>query len=161
LSPEPKSPAPPVESPGSEVRNSAGNFFGKRSVLVAALIVSALWILGLVVLAAVSANPVTINQKQIRESHFIVTAMRDSSNPSTLVVTKEWFRGEELGTITVTNLDETNMTLGQKFLVPLQKLATGRFLVTPTSLPNKAPLVYRATPKAESQLKTLLESRAP
>jgi hypothetical protein len=114
----------------------------------------------LAVLAFLSANPVTINQKQIRVSDFIVTATRDSERPSTLTVTKEWIRNDDLETVTVTNLNATNMAAGEEFLVPLQRLAKGRFQVTPTSLPNEVPLVYPATADAERQLQSLLESRA-
>jgi hypothetical protein len=130
-----------------------------KSVLIVALAISAAWILGLGILALVSANPVTINQKQIRESDLIVTASRKAQESSTLVVTREWVHDEDLGTITVVNLEDAKMPMGQEFLVPIQRLAKGRFQVTPTSLPDKAPLVYPATPEAESQLQSLLESR--
>lgn len=159
LSPEPKATALPPASPSIPGAESGPKSFRTRAVLIAALVIAGLWISGLGVLALVSANPVTLNQKQIRESHLIVTAVRESDDSTALAVTKEWIRGEELGRITVGNLGETRMRAGQDFLVPLQRLSTGRYQVTATSLPNEAPLVYPATPEAESQLQRLLDSR--
>jgi hypothetical protein len=161
LSPESKATAPPAEPTVPAARNLFVDFFRKRSVLVAAAMLAGFWILGLAALALFSANPVTINQKQIRQSDFLVTATRDSDEVSTLTVTKEWIQGEQLGTITVTNLGDTKIAVGQEFLVPLQQAVKGRFQVTPTgSLLNEVPLVYPATAEAKSQLQALLESRA-
>jgi hypothetical protein len=160
LSPEPSAKAAPAQSPASEGRNSFAGILRRRAVLIAALILAGLWISGLVILAAMSANPVTLNQKQIRASDFVVTATRSPDSASSLVVSKEWIRGDDLGTITVTNLEQTRMTADKEFLVPLLREPKGRFQVTPTSLPNQAPLVYPATPEALEQLQKLLESRA-
>lgn len=160
MSPEPSAKAAPASSPASEGRNAIAHLLRKRAVLIAAFILSGLWILGLVILAALSANPVTLNQKQIRASDFVVTAQRNPDGSPTLIVTKEWTEGEELGTIMVTNLEQTAMTPGAEFLVPLLRAAKGRFRVTPTSLPDEAPLVYPATPEALDQLQSLLKSRA-
>jgi hypothetical protein len=161
LSPEPTAKTSPAESPGSDGRNATAGISPRRAVLVAALILAGLWIVGLVVLAAVSANPVTINQKQIRDSDLIVTAKQSTDNPSKLVVTKEWIQGDDLGTIQVTNLEQTRIVPGEEFFVPLKRMAKGRFQVTPTppSL-NEAPLIYPATAEAQSQLESILESRA-
>ncbi len=129
-----------------------------NTILIVALAVTVVWILGLVVLAVLTANPVTINERQIRQSDLIVTASRNTDKSSTLIVTKEWFRGEDLGTITVTNLADTNMPIGQEFLVPLQRLPKERFQVTSALALMNAPLIYPATPEAERQLQSLLES---
>lgn len=157
MSPEPKAAAPPPGPPGPEGGKCPADFFRSRAVLIAAFGACGLWMLGLVALAMFSANPVTLNQKQIRESDAIVTAYREGK-VSVLVVTKTWLGADGLGAVTVTNLEDTRMPKGQEFLVPLQRLPGERYRVTPTSLPNKAPLVYPATPEAESQLQTLLES---
>jgi hypothetical protein len=49
------------------------------------------------------------------------------------------------------------MPAGRDFLVPLERLGKGRYQITPTSLPNEAPLIYPATPEAESQLLKILK----
>jgi hypothetical protein len=161
LSPDPAAKIPPAESSNVDGGDSPADHSSKRAVLLAALILAGLWIVGLVVLAAISANPVTINQMQIRDSDLIVTARRGAEGSSTLVITKEWIHGEELETITVTNLERTNIVPGEEFLVPLKRMAKGRFQVTPTSPALKeVPLIYPATPESKSQLQSLLESRA-
>jgi hypothetical protein len=142
---------------GPEPTNPEGKTRPTRPVLIGALGLA--WIVGLVLLAAFSANPVTLNQKQIRVSDFVVTAQRSPDDSTELIVVKEWLRGEDLGTIRVTNLDKTNLTTDQEFLVPLQRLTNGRIQITPTPLPNNPPLVYPATPEAEAELQKLLESR--
>ena len=127
-----------------------------RTILIAAFAIAGAWILGLVVLALTSANPVTLNQKQIQHSHYVATAIRPTSDSTTLSVQKEWKRGEELGEITVTNLAEVRMPANQEFLVPLQRLRGSGYRITATTLPNEAPLIYPVTQEAEAQLTELL-----
>jgi len=110
----------------------------RKSVLYPVAVAAAIWILGLIGLAAFSANPVTLNEMQIRRSKFIVTGQR-SGNDS-LKVSREWRQGGELGEITVVNLDETEMPEGGDFLVP-----------------HEAPLVYPATEDAILQLESILK----
>lgn len=161
MSPEPNAQAAPNDSPSQEQAVSTAWFSRQRALLIAALILAGLWILGLVILAAFSANPVTLNQRQIRASDLIITGRITSVGSSTITVTKEWIRGEELQTLTVTNLDQTGITPGDEFLIPLQRLPKGKSQVTPTSLPNAVPLIYPATPEAQTQLQNLLKSRIP
>jgi hypothetical protein len=154
----PTEPTPAATSAGSAPL--AGNSSSRpRKVVIAAFAVAGAWILGLLVLAASSANPVTLNRKQILHSDLVVTATRPKAEASTLIVNKEWKHAEELGEITVENLEETRMPTDREFLVPLHRLGQGRYLITPTTLPNEAPLIYPATAEAESQLQELLEAR--
>ena len=117
-----------------------------------------LWILGLVLLAVFTANPVTLNREQILRSDYLVTATRKSPDSPMLEVKKEWKHAEKFGEVAVANLNEITMPAGREFLVPLERLGQKRFLVTPTTLPNAAPLIYPATPEAESQLQEILDN---
>ncbi len=141
---------PPESVPPTSARN--------RTMLIVAALVAAVWVLGLVVLALISANPVTLNEEQILHSLFVVTAIRPDAKSSMLLVTKEWLHGEDLGEIAVANLDHAKMPADRECLVPLQRLGKGRYQITPTTLPNEAPLIYPATPEAEAQLRELLKA---
>ena len=155
MSSKPPAKTAPVEGPlPAQQQQQAGP---NRWILVVAIVIAAMWILGLLILAVVSSNPVTLNRTQIQYSDYIVTARRPKADADTLVVEKEWLRNDELSEITLTNLDETGMPADEAFLVPLQRLGGGRYRVTPTSLPNKAALIYPATEEAQAQLREILE----
>ena len=129
----------------------------RSRVLTAALAIAIVWILGLITLAVLTANPVTLNRMQIERSDYVVTATRKRADSAKIEVSREWKHGADLGEITVTNLDEARMPVDREFLVPLKKLASGRYLITPTTLPNDAPLTYPATEEAMEQLVTILK----
>lgn len=143
---------PAPASPLAENESAA-----KPRIFQIALVAAIVWILGLVTLAIVSANPVTLNILQIEQSDYVVTATRTGPDANTIEVSREWKRGEELGTITVTNLDDARMPADGEFLLPLNKLSSGRYSITPTALPNKAPLIYPTTEEAMNQLETILK----
>jgi hypothetical protein len=145
---------PPANSASAEVSAPSRH----RIILFVAFALAAVWILGLIVLALISANPVTLNLRQIQHSDYVVSAVRPKSDSTTVTVQKEWKRGQELGEITVTNLADVRMPANQEFLVPLQRLGGTRYRITPTTLPNEAPLIYRATQQAEAQLSELLKT---
>jgi hypothetical protein len=150
-------PAAPADATTPAEPAQANGHPRKPSWLIAAGLLASGWILGLVILAVVSANPVTMNARQIQRSQFLVTGSRPDAKSSKLITTREWIHAAELGEITVTNLDQSQMPAGRDFLVPLERLGKGRYQITPTSLPNEAPLIYPATPEAESQLLKILK----
>lgn len=155
---EPPSAVQPRSSPSPQ------SFSNRRMLLIAGGLATA-WILGLLILAVTTANPVTLNRKQIERSPFVVTATREAADSSILLVSKEWKHGRELGKISVINLHETGMPVGREFLVPLEFGLTNegespQYAVTPTTLPNEAPLIYPATPEAQSALEELLKAEA-
>ena len=131
-----------------------------RTKLLLASAGAACWIVGLITLAIATANPVTLNSEQIQHSQFIVTATRKTVDGAILVVQTEWKHGQDLGEITIGNLDQVKMPTGSEFLVPLIRTASDRFVITPTSLPNEIPLIYPATEEATQQLQALLGGHA-
>lgn len=145
--------APDPTSPQKPVARS-------RRPLIAAFVIAGVWISALLVLALTTANPVTLNRKQIRKSDYVVTAKRTGPGAQTLEVLKEWKHGESLGTVTIANLERVEMPADREFLVPLNSVGSGRYLITETTLPNRAPLIYPATEEAKSQLVSILEDGA-
>lgn len=128
-----------------------------RRPLIVAFAIAGVWISALLVLALTTANPVTLNRKQIRESDYVVTAKRTDPGAQTLEVLKEWKRGEELETVTIANLDRVELPADREFLVPLNSVGSGRYRITKTTLPNRVPLIYPATEEAKSQLAAILK----
>ncbi len=153
-----KSPADAPPSANDE-QVSASPPSKSRGRLIFAAGFAGLWVLGLIVLAMLTANPVTLNRQQILGSDYVATAVRKDADSPVLEVQKEWKHGEKLGEITITNLSDIDMPAGREFLVPLEQMGRNRFLVTPTALPNKAPLIYPATPESKAQLKDILGQR--
>ncbi len=149
--PESPFPADAVQKPDAPPPNARGRLFFAAGF-------AGLWILGLIALAVLTANPVTLNREQILRSDYVVTARRETGDSPLLIVQKEWKHAEDLDEVTIANLNEINMPPGREFLVPLERIGARRFLVTPTTLPNHAPLIYPATPEAEAQLQEILDN---
>lgn len=159
VTPETQSAALQTSSASSE---ESGNPTSNRRLFLMAGACTTAWILGLLILAWTTANPVTLNRKQIQRSHFVVTATRESADSSILHVSKEWKHDRDLGKISVVNLKETDMPAGREFFVPLEMVSRGnatspQYAVTKSTLPNEAPLIYPATPGAKSALGDLLK----
>lgn len=158
----PETPSAVLSEAASATEERSNPWSSRRNLLIAGGLATA-WILTLLFLAWTTANPVTLNRKQIERSHFVVTATRESKDSSMLIVSKEWKHGRELGTISVINLKETGMPVGREFLVPLEAVSlrdddTPQYAVTKTTLPNEAPLIYPATPEAKSALEEQLKN---
>lgn len=129
----------------------------RRWFQFAAAIAVAWWVV-LVAMVLFSANPITVNREQILDSHYVVTGkLSDAGN--SIVVEREWKRDAKLEIVSVEHLDRTEVKAGKSFIVPLRIVRRGEYQVTPSRLPNHAPLVYPATEEAMGQLKKILEER--
>jgi hypothetical protein len=127
-----------------------------RALLIAALLLAAVWWVVLGTLAALTANPVTLNREQLLRAEFIVTG-KVVGNPSDgeLAVERDWTHHSLSGTVHVINLADVKPRAGVDYLIPLSK-GTHGFHVTATPIPDRPPLVYAATPEAIGQLKGIL-----
>ncbi|SFH61132.1 hypothetical protein SAMN05421753_101431 [Planctomicrobium piriforme] len=126
--------------------------------------VALVWIAGLGALTWLTANPVTLNWMQFQESD--VVAVGKVTGPKTIAKTEqgEWPFPDRTE-ITVVNLPETGAKTSQTYLFALTQAVSektnpgatlaGEFFVTPTHLPNEAPLIYPATQEAFEQLKDI------
>ncbi len=140
-----------------------------RRFLLFASVLACLWIVALAVLAAFTANPVTLNQDQIRRSGFIVTATVVDLETSRVLIDQEWRGGALQGEIVVRNLRETSAESRRKYILPLSRANDGKdeFVVTGSLVPvsasepeKKKPLIYPADDDAIGQLKEILARQA-
>jgi hypothetical protein len=81
-----------------------------RRRFAAAAAIALLWIIAIVLLAVLTANPVTLNREQIARSPFVVTAKVIDLDKSRVTVDKEWRRGGLSGEIVVQNLRRAGNT---------------------------------------------------
>lgn len=130
--------------------------------LLIALALGLTWLTGLAVLAWSTANPITLNQDQIQRSTRIVIG-RLSDEQNSFVVEDEWIANERFQSpVIVTNLEDTRLQPGERYIVPLQRDAArtaqrdeSAWEVTPSLLPTREPLVYPATDEALKQLESI------
>lgn len=121
-----------------------------------AAVLAILWGALLIGLVLFTANPVTLNQRQIAEADYVVTATVSDLGRGTAVVENEWKHGTPLRTITVENLDEVTARADREYIIPLTKTGRDRYRVTQTALPGQPPLIYPASEEAREQLERIL-----
>jgi hypothetical protein len=135
-----------------------------RGPLLLAALLALGWIAFLAILTWVTANPVTLNLLQIRQSDVVLVGKVTGTHTISRTDDRLWpLAGSE---ITVTNLPEAKPEIGQSYLFALQQRDgsagshDGPYQITPTHLPNRAPLIYPATPEALAQLNRI-QSQSP
>jgi hypothetical protein len=144
---------PPLSPSAAPSRPSRG------PLLVAAALTVA-WCAILIVMAWLTANPVTLNRDQILRADFVVTGKVESDTATGEVsVSREWKKNALTGAIHVENLEDAQAQRGATYLLPLSHSSTG-YRVTPARLANSAALVYPATPAAIDQLEKILADRS-
>jgi hypothetical protein len=130
-----------------------------RWPLWAAATIAAAWLAALVVMAARTANPVTLNRAQLAKAEFVATAKVVDRARGAVEVEDQW-KNKAPVSLTLENLAQTSAVDGQKYLIPISKAADG-FRVTGSRLPNDAPLIYPATSESIDQLRQILDEHAP
>jgi hypothetical protein len=117
------------------------------------------WCAILIVMACLTANPVTLNRDQILRADFVITG-RVVSEPAIgeVSVSREWKKNRLTGTIHVENLTDARVRQGETYLLPLSPSSTG-YRVTEERL-AKAVLIYPATSEAIDQLEQILADRS-
>jgi hypothetical protein len=164
-SPAKRKTKPAVTQPSAGADTSPGNSdpglnaaFATRSrrLLNAAISIAVVW--G-AVLAGLpfTPKPITLNRVQIRQAELVVTGTISDPQQGTVVVEKEWKHGEKRERMTIVNLNRTGAKRDSTYLIPLSKTSGKQFQVTPTPLPNQAPLIYPATPESIALLEKLLK----
>jgi hypothetical protein len=119
--------------------------------------VAAVWLAGLTSLAILSANPVTLNVRQIHDARYVISAVLTKRDGGIIVPQKEWKHGEQLPPLRIDNLDQVRFDPGVTYLVPLSPSDAGGYRVSATPLSDKRPLVYPATAEAIEQLEAALQ----
>ena len=122
-----------------------------------AVIVTLFWLLALAILAVWTANPVTLNRVQILEADAVLKVAVEDWATGRMRVDKSWKQPIDDKQIQITELPRDSQLAGTVLLIPITH-QRGRWIVTPSLLPNGAPLVYPATPESERQLQSLLDT---
>lgn len=130
------------------------------------ILIVVVWVGTVAALTWTSANPVTLNQQQILNSDLVVVGkVVDDPAPRYVIepVDHQPWPLTERRPIGVSNLPGTEAHAGQTYIFPLTRHAEdqgvpmhGDYFVTPSHLPNAAPLIYPATPAALKQLEQIL-----
>jgi hypothetical protein len=117
------------------------------------------WLVVLSLLSFFTANPVTLNRDQIRESADVLTAVVENPATGNVRVLHAWKQRVAEKTLALPNLKSTEAESGsgQTYLIPISR-AGDEWIVTPSKLPQHLPLIYPAKPEAERQLKSILET---
>lgn len=127
-----------------------------RTFLLIAAILAAGWALFLALLAAYTANPVTLNREQILASSYVVTAtVAGDPAEGRVSVEREWKKQALSGTVAVIDLPAAGARRGTAYLIPLSR-SDDALRVTEAPDSTGAPLIYPATPDALKQLRTIL-----
>ena len=140
------------------------NRHGSKLALPAAL-VCVVWVLGLAAMVLQTANPLTLNRRQIEVSTMVVQAEVTRLVPGEVRVEKFLLgSGKDSQLILVRNLNQTPAQIGQRYLLPLVPVrdvtgtvANGLYDVTPTGLPENQPLIYPNSDEAMQLFETLLK----
>lgn len=122
-----------------------------------AVIVAMFWLFALSVLAVWTANPVTLNRVQILEADEVLKVLVDDWPAGRMHIKKSWKRQITAEQIQITGLPTDSQSAGTMLLIPVTR-RRDQWVVTPSPLPNGLPLIYPATPEAERQLQSLLET---
>ena len=127
------------------------------------LLLIAVWQLALLWMVWTSANPVTLNRKQIRDADWIVHVRvidPKSGRFEVLETMKALGDFEQPQEVTVRNARDLQLSSSSEFLVPLTRLSlrSGDFEVTRTQLPGEIPLIYPWNDSAKRQLAAVLQS---
>jgi hypothetical protein len=120
----------------------------------------AIWFVGLSLLALRTANPVTLNRRQILDADLIVEARVDNVAAGECHVTRVWPEALLGETIIIFGLSDLSVHAGATYLFPLRRDEGGAaYSVMPTPPPDTQILVYPANDEARQQLETILQEQ--
>ena len=115
------------------------------------------WWIVLGLLAARTANPVTVNRTQILKARYVVTAkVIDASSQGKITVLKEWKANAINGTIAVSGLPAAGAKAGSMYVIPLSRGPDG-LLVSATPVSGGLPQIYPASIDSALQLRSILD----
>lgn len=123
-----------------------------------AALIALLWCAALAWLALATANPVTLNRRQILDADAVVTVRIVDLPAGTCEIVKQWTGDPLPEEIVVERLLETAARGDGEWILPLARDRDGMSVLT-SRLPSKARLVYPATPEAVAQLESILRNR--
>jgi hypothetical protein len=121
-------------------------------------LIAVAWCAALAWLALATANPVTLNRRQILEADVVITARIEDRAAGKCRVVQHWKGTPVPDELVVSGLKETAVHGDGEWILPLQKVRGG-YEVLASALPSRARLVYPATDEAMEQLRGMVEQR--
>lgn len=130
-----------------------------RSLVLAAATFT-LWMAVLITLVVRTANPVTLNRRQILESRLVVEANVLETASARCEVRRTWPAGQDLDVILVPQISRLEVDSAESYLMPLIPSADGTYEIVPVERGkrNADPRIYPATAAAIEQLEAILAS---
>ncbi|MBL8851510.1 MAG: hypothetical protein JNG89_17635 [Planctomycetaceae bacterium] len=118
-------------------------------------IIAIAWCAALTWLVLATANPVTLNRRQILDADAVVTAQLVDPATGTCRIVRQWNGPMLPNEIVVAYLDETAVRAGGDWILPLVKIGDQPEVLA-SSLRSHARFVYPATPEVLEQLDAIL-----
>lgn len=131
-----------------------------KRIWLGVLAVAVTWWLFLLLTAWLTANPVTLNHRQIVEAHYVVTGKVTNLAQGTVDVTREWKHAARLKTVTVENMNQTVAQEWETYLIPLDAVGKDAYRVAETPIEGAPPAIYPVTAEAIAQLEAIMEELA-
>lgn len=135
----------------------------------AALGIAAVWWIALVTLAVRTANPITFNLVQLRNSPVVIAARVENLNDGRVSINRTWPENAGLESeLKIDGLDKLKLEVGGSYLLPLTEIRSGEFEVTAIKMPSpdgadekKIRFVYPDSKEAREQLESSLDELTP
>ena len=135
----------------------------------AALGIAAVWWIALVTLAVRTANPVTFNLAQLRNSPVVIAGHVENLGDGLVSINRTWPENVGLESeLKIDGLDELKLEVGGNYLLPLTEIRSGEFEVTAIKMPSpdgadeqEIRFVYPDSEEARKQLESSLEELSP
>ncbi len=162
---EPAVAEPQGERPEIADRETPDKPFVMRRLFWPAVILVGIWWAVLIGLVVFTANPITLNRKQIHLSQrngLIVTAQVLDPEKGKVKVLKDWTAGTTTGKeLTVSGLKDLGVKSDQTYILPLTVSQQGTLRITPAAETKLPPPIYPADEESERQLQDLLKEWEP
>jgi len=107
-------------------------------------------------LAIFTANPLLLNRDQVLRADGVVSATISRTDPASVSVTKEWKNHQLPRTLRLKSLLPLHLKPEHEYLIPISKVGSDTYAVTPTRLPDQPRLVYPVSRESVRQLREIL-----
>lgn len=118
-----------AEPPPNE-RPSSRSLLSDRARLVIAVAGAVIWLGVLVVLAALTANPVVLNRDQVLQADFVVHGKLEDPETGLVDVEEIWPPDVQAQEITIEGLGGLGAQAGREYIIPVSESAEATFVVT-------------------------------
>tara|TARA_R110002096_G_scaffold202540_10_gene387293 strand:- start:186 stop:692 length:507 start_codon:yes stop_codon:yes gene_type:complete len=127
-----------------------------KTRLVVGITLWVVWIAGLLALAGLSSNPITLNRRQFADADLVIIGNIADSSTGRVSVAETMYGVFPDKELTVVGLSEiSNLSTGNSYVMPLRR-RNGEFDVVAITNDQRGRVVYPATSEVRSQLDNVL-----